>query len=158
MATQAKPIPAGYHAITPALAARDVAGLIDFYKKVFGAQELYRMDGPDGKIMHADLKIGDSRLMLGGGCADKETSQPESKAVACALYLYVPDVDAVFQRALGAGAKSVMPVADQFWGNRAGQIADPSGHVWWLATHKEDLSPKQMTERAEEFFASHAKS
>jgi PhnB protein len=135
----------------------DVAKAIDFYAKAFGATEGYRFTGPDGRLMHAEIGIGDGKIMLGTPChesgADEQSRGDES---ACSLYLYVADADAVFERAVSAGAKQEMPVEDTFWGDRMGQLTDPFGHRWMLATHTEDLTGEQIRQRAEEFFASKA--
>lgn len=158
MAVSTKPIPEGFHTVTPALVVRDAAKAIDFYKRALGAQELVRMPGPDGKIMHAELKIGDSVIFL-----SEEMPMPGAVkspqalgGSTCTLNVYVPNVDEQFKQAIAAGAKESMPVADQFWGDRYGSLVDPFGHSWGLATHKEDLSPKEMGERAQQFFASMA--
>jgi PhnB protein len=147
----AKPIPEGYHAVTPYLIVKDAARVIDFYKRGLGAQELMRMPGPGGRIMHAELKLGDSIVMLGEEPPDKPAFRaPQSAGLQTAsLYLYVPDVDTAFKRAVEAGAKAVSPVADMFWGDRIAQIEDPSGHQWTLATHKEDLSPDEIRKRGQ---------
>jgi uncharacterized glyoxalase superfamily protein PhnB len=151
----AKAIPDGYHTLTPALTVKDGAKVIEFYKHAFGAKEVMRMLGPDGKtLMHAEIKIGDSTFMLGDeqpgmGCqAPTTVGGPTSS-----LYVYVPDVDAAFKQAVGAGAKVIMPVTDMFWGDRYGQVEDPAGHRWGLATHKEDVPPEEMQKRQKEFFA-----
>lgn len=153
-----KAVPDGYHTVTASLTVKDGAAAIDFYQRAFGAREIMRVNSPDGKIMHAEIQVGDSRVMLadehpGMGCA-----APVSVGQATgSLYLYVPDVDAAFQRAVAAGAKAVMPVTDMFWGDRFGAVDDPSGHRWGLATHVEDPTPEQMAHRQREFFASMAK-
>jgi PhnB protein len=150
----AKPIPDGYHTLTPTLTVRDGAKAIEFYKKAFGAQERMRLAGPDGRLMHAELKIGDSIVMLGGeqpGMSDRAPSAAAGPTGS--LYMYVPDVDAAFKRAVEAGAKVVMPLGDMFWGDRFGMVEDPSGHHWALATHKEDLSEAEMTKRQQQFLA-----
>lgn len=158
MATQVKPIPEGYHNVTPHLVVRDIAEAIDFYKKALGAQEIYRMDGPDGKLMHAEIKIGDSRVMLSPECCDRGFLAPSTQeGISSTLYVYVPDVDLAFDQAVKAGAKVMMAVTDMFWGDRTGEILDPSGHRWSLATHKVDLSPEEIIKGAEAFFASMAK-
>ncbi len=145
-----KPIPDGYHAVTPYLIVSDAAKVIEFYKRGLGAQELMRMPGPGGKIMHAEVKIGDSVVMMGEEPADKPVMRsPKSTGTRTAtLYVFVPDVDTTFKRALDAGAKVVTPITDMFWGDRTGTIEDPSGHHVTLATHKEDLSPEEMNKRA----------
>jgi len=153
-----KNIPDGYHTVTPALTVRNGAEAIEFYKRAFGAQELMRMHGPDGKIMHAEIQVGDSRIMLGDETPDMDCLSPVTRGGATSsLYLYVPDVDAAFQRAVSAGAKVLMPVTDMFWGDRFGQLEDPSGHRWGLATHVEDPAPEEIARRHREFVASMAK-
>ena len=153
-----KNIPDGYHTVTPALTVRNGAEAIEFYKRAFGAQELMRMHGPDGKIMHAEIQVGDSKIMLGDEMPDMGCVSPVTRGGATSsLYLYVPDVDAAFQRAVSAGAKVVMPVTDMFWGDRFGQLEDPSGHRWGLATHVEDPAPEEIARRHREFVASMAK-
>jgi PhnB protein len=152
----AKPIPEGYHAVTPYLIVNDAAKVIEFYKRGLGAQELMRMPGPGGRIMHAEVKIGDSVIMLGEEPPDKPTMRsPRSAGTRTAsLYVYVSDVDTTFKRALDAGAKAVSPVTDMFWGDRMGTIEDPSGHHVSLATHKEDVSPEEIGRRHQQFVAS----
>jgi len=157
MAQQVKAIPDGYHTITPMLSVRDAARAIEFYKKAFNAQQLFRMDGPDGKLMHAELKIGNSIFMLGEENQERGCPSPASlNGTPISLYLYVENVDAAFNQAVNAGAKVEMPVADMFWGDRFGQVSDPFGHRWSLATHKEDVTPEQMKQRAQQFFAEQA--
>ena len=152
-----KPIPEGYHTLTPSLTVKDGAKAIEFYKKAFGAQERMRLAGPDGRLMHAELQVGDSIVMLGEEMPEMGCKEPASVgAVSSSLYLYVPDVDAAFKRAVEAGAKALMPPADMFWGDRFGTVEDPSGHRWGLATHKEAPSPADMEKRQKEFFASMA--
>ena len=150
-----KKIPDGYHTITPALTVKSGNALIDFYKKAFSAVELMRMPGPDGtSLMHAELEIAGSRVMLSDEMPEQGCKAPVTTgAVSGTMYVYVPDVDAAFKQATSAGAKVIMPVADMFWGDRAGQVEDPSGHRWMLATHKEDVPPADMGRRAQEFFA-----
>lgn len=153
-----KPIPDGFHALTPHLTVRDGAKMIEFYKKAFGAVELSRFPGPSGGIMHALLKIGDSVLMLNDEFPEMKCYSPLSfEGTPVTISLCVTNVDEVFQRAVNAGASAVMPVQDMFWGDRYGQVKDPSGHLWEISTHKEDLTPAEMTQRAEEFFAAAAK-
>jgi PhnB protein len=144
-----KPIPEGYHAITPYLVVEGAAKLIDFLKQAFDAQETFRMPMPDGSIMHAEIKIGDSMVMMG------EASE-KWKPMPCAIYLYVNDADAVYKRALKAGATSTMEPADQFYGDRHGGVKDPAGNTWWIATHKEDVSPEELKKRAEAFMKQQA--
>ena len=151
----AKPIPEGYHTITPFLAVDDAAQAIDFYTRAFGARERIRMDGPDGKIAHAELQIGDSIVMLSDPFPQSSFTAPKPLGgTSMGLFLYVEDVDAFVQRAVDAGATLTMPVEDQFWGDRFGQIADPFGHGWQIATHKEDVPPEEMAKRAEQAMAS----
>ncbi|MBV9610306.1 MAG: VOC family protein [Acidobacteria bacterium] len=157
MSKAARPIPEGHHTVTPHLVLRNAAKAIEFYKKALGAQELGRMTSPDGKIGHAELKIGDSIIFLadefdmGPGSA----KAPESVGACTAtLNLYVPDVDATYQQAVAAGGKATMPVTDMFWGDRYGTFTDPFGHMWGVATHKEDLTKEEVEERAKAFWAS----
>ena len=140
----AKPIPDGYHAVTPYLVATGATRLVDFLKQAFGAEETFRMPAPDGSIMHVEVRIGDSMIMLGEG-SEQWTPMP------CALCLYVENADAVYKRALQAGATSIMEPVDQFYGDRQGGVKDPSGNTWWIATHKEDLSPDELKRRGEEY-------
>ena len=152
-----KAIPEGYHTLTPSLTVKDGAKAIDFYKKAFGAQERMRIPGPDGRLMHAELQLGDSIVMLAEEMPDMGCRAPASVgSVSSSLYVYVPDVDAAFKCAVEAGAKALMPPSDMFWGDRFGTVEDPSGHRWGLATHKEDPSPAEMEKRQKEFFASMA--
>ena len=144
MKNRVKTIPDGFHSATPYLVVKGAAAAIDFYKKAFGAKELFRMPGPDGKLMHAEITIGDSRLML----ADEATGSQGPSGTVSALYLYVEDVDATFKQATKAGGKETMPVQDMFWGDRTGKLTDPFGQRWQLATRKEDLTPRQVEERA----------
>jgi PhnB protein len=137
----ANPIPKGYHSVTPFLAIKDVAQLIDFAKRAFGATELSRFEKPDGSIMHAEIKIGDSIIMVG----DVSPGQPPSRAT---LYLYVEDADAVYQQALKAGATSVQKPTDQFYGDHTGGVTDPGGNQWWIATHVEDVPMDELKKRA----------
>jgi PhnB protein len=144
-------VPEGFHTLTPQLVLDDAAKTIDWYTKALGAQEVSRSVGPDGKIMHAELKIGESRFMVND--AMMGTKGPKALGGSPAsLWLYVQDSDALFNKAVAAGAKVQMPLADQFWGDRAGSVADPAGYSWWIATRKEDLTPTEIRQRAEEFF------
>ena len=143
-------IPEGYNTVTPYLVIKGAAKAIDYYKKVFGATELFRMDGPDGKVGHAELKIGNSNIML----ADENPSMGPGHTSAAtvggspvSLYVYLPDVDSVVKQATAEGAKILKPVQDQFYGDRNGFIQDPFGHLWGVATHVEDVSPQEMKER-----------
>ncbi|HEX7489336.1 MAG TPA: VOC family protein [Anaeromyxobacteraceae bacterium] len=144
----AKPIPEGYHAVTPYLICKGAAGAIEFYKKALGAKELFRMNGPGGTIGHAELLIGDSHVMLADESPDGQWRSPQSVGgTPVTMMLYVQDVDATFREALSAGAHVVRDVQDQFYGDRSGTIADPFGHVWTIGTHVEDVSPDEMARR-----------
>jgi PhnB protein len=154
MTASKTPIPKGHHTVTPSLTVRNAAEAIEFYKKALGAQELMRMPSPDGKIGHAELKIGDSIIFLADEHPNMGNKSPQSLGAATGgLYLYVEDVDKAFQRALGAGGKATMPVADMFWGDRYGQFIDPYGHTWGISTHVQDLTEQEMEEGAKKFFA-----
>jgi PhnB protein len=144
-----KPIPEGYHTATPYLAVDDAAEALEYYKKAFGAKERGRMEGPDGKIGHAEIQIGDSLVMLSDPFPQAATRTPkELGGTTASVFLYVDDVDAFVQKAVGAGATVTTEVADQFWGDRFGTITDPFGHLWSIATHVEDVAPEEMAERA----------
>lgn len=149
----AKAIPEGMHAITPHLVVRDAARAIDFYKRAFGAEERARMNDPTGKVMHAEIKIGDSIIMLADEYPGMGNPAPGKDGSPVVLNLYSENVDALWKRATDAGATVTMPLGDQFWGDRYGQIRDPFGHAWALGQHKEDVSPDEMRRRAEAFFA-----
>lgn len=152
MAKAAKPVPEGYHTVSPYLVIRNAAKAIEFYQQAFAAEERFRMPGPDGKIMHAELQIGDSIVMLSDEFPEMGAPSPQTlNGTSVSIFLYVEDVDAVFKKAVDAGAKVLMPVADMFWGDRFGKLADPFGHQWQIATHTEDLTPEEMGKRAEEF-------
>ena len=151
MAKAAKAVPEGYHTITPSLTLDNAAQTIDWYKKALGAEEVSRSVGPDGKVMHAELKIGDSRFMMNDVMMGAKGPKAFGGSPA-ALWLYVDNSDALFNRAVSAGATVQMPVADQFWGDRAGAIADPAGYTWWIATRTEDLTRAEIDQRAQEFF------
>ena len=154
MTASKTPIPKGYHTITPALTVRNAEAAIDFYKKALGAEEVMRMKGPDGKISHAELTIGDSKIFLTDESPAMGNKSPETLGgTAGYIYLYVEDVDKVFPQAIKAGGKEKMPVTDMFWGDRYGQFVDPYGHLWGVSTHKEDLNPQEMEERAKAFYA-----
>jgi PhnB protein len=144
-----KPIPEGYHAVSPYLAVNDAAEAIEYYKRAFGATERVRMNAPDGKIGHAELQIGDSIVMLSDPFPHASTRPPkELGGTSAGVFMYVEDVDAVVKQAVDAGATIAMEVADQFWGDRFGTVTDPFGHVWSIATHVEDVPPEEMAERA----------
>jgi PhnB protein len=145
-----KPIPDGYHSVTPYLIVQGAARAIDFYKKAFGAVELMRLNGPGDRVGHAEVRIGDSPVMLADEFPEMKAVSPQSLGgTPVTLCVYVEDVDAFFDRAVTAGAKVVRPVKDQFYGDRSGTLADPFGHVWTVATHKEDISPEEMNRRME---------
>ena len=144
-----KPVPDGYHTVTPYLVVRGAAAALEFYAKAFGAREVFRMAGPGGSVPHAEMKIGDSVVMIGDECpAMGATAPPTLGGSAVSLLLYVPDVDASVARAAAAGCTVQMPPTDMFWGDRYGKLQDPFGHVWGIATHKEDVSPEEMARRA----------
>ncbi len=155
--SKVKPIPEGSHSLTPHITVNDAAKAIEFYKKAFGARELGRNAGPGGKIMHAALQIGDSRLMLNdafpemGACAPSPTG-----SVPVTIHLYVEDVDKVYNQAVAAGAKPTMPVMDQFWGDRYGKVVDPFGHNWSIASHTKDMTPAEMEEAGKKAMAAFA--
>ncbi len=144
-----KPVPEGYHTATPYLIVPNVAGVIDFLKQAFGAEEIHeRMQRPDGAIMHAEVRIGNSPIMMG-----EPTGQ--FQPMPASIYLYVADTDAAYQRALKAGGTSLMEPADQFYGDRNAGVRDPAGNVWWIGTHKEDVSPEELRRRAAQMATAH---
>ncbi len=148
MPSPAKPIPEGYHTITPYLIINGAADAIEFYKKAFGATELFRMGGPGDKVMHAEMKIGDSPLMLADEFPEMGYRGPKALGgTPVSLMLYVEDVDALAAQATAAGAKVMRPVQDQFYGDRSGTFVDPFGHVWTISTHKEDVPMEEMKRR-----------
>ncbi len=154
MPASVQPIPDGYTAVTPYLTLNDAAAAIEFYQKAFGAEEVMRMPAPDGKIMHAEIRIGGAVVML-------HDEAPQWKAFGartigdspCSIMLYVPDVDAVVRRAVEHGATLTMEVEDQFYGDRCGALKDPFGHKWIVATHVEEVSPEEIERRAQERFS-----
>jgi PhnB protein len=149
-----KPIPEGYHSLTPYLAVPDAARAIDFYKQAFGAREINRMPGPDGKVAHAELQIGDSKLMLSDPFEQSTVRPPSERGGPTAsIFMYVEDCDATFEQATAAGAQVEMALQDMFWGDRFGSLVDPFGHLWSIATHKEDLSEEEMAERSKSAMA-----
>ena len=144
-----QPIPKGYHSLTPYLAVEDASKAIEFYKEAFGAEENIRMPGSDGKIAHAELQIGDSKLMLSDPFPHSNVRPPSERGGPTgSVFMYVEDVDATFEQAQRAGADVVSELEDMFWGDRFGTLSDPFGHVWSVATHKEDLSEEEMAERS----------
>ena len=150
MAVQA--IPKGYHTLTPYMTVRDAARAIEFYKQAFGAEEKGVMKGPDGKVMHAELRIGDSLFMLADEYPQFGSLSPQSTGGSgMGLHIYVEDVDSSFDRAIKAGGKVEMPVSDMFWGDRYGKLVDPFGHKWSIATHKQDLSAEDIEQAQSEF-------
>jgi PhnB protein len=149
------PMPPGYHTLTPSVVFKDCKKAIEFYKKVFGAKVVDEMPGPDGRgTMHASVQIGDSMLMMGDESPGQDCKSAETLGNSpVTLCIYVPNVDEVFKRALANGAKQVMPVADMFWGDRAGNVKDPFGNGWMIATHQRDPSKEEIQKGAKEFFA-----
>jgi PhnB protein len=149
MTSSVKPIPDGYHTITPYICVNDAANAIEFYKKAFGATELMRLADPSGRIGHAEIKIGDSHLMLADEFPEMNFRSPQSLGGSpVTIHLYVEDVDAIADQAVAAGAKLVKEVKDQFYGDRSGTVEDPFGHVWYIATHKEDVSLEEINKHA----------
>ena len=146
-------IPKGYSSITPYMIVRKASKAIDFYKKVFGAKEIKRMQKPDGQIGHAELKIGDTKIMLADECPESNARSPEAfGGSAMSLHLYVKDVDGITKHAVAAGAKLISPVQDMFYGDRSGTLTDPFGHTWYVSTHVEDVTPAKMKKRIAEMF------
>jgi PhnB protein len=158
MPSKVQPIPKGYHSVTPYLVVEDAVRAVDFYQRAFGAKEIMRMATPSGKISHAELQIGDSMLMLSEEMPGSGNKSPRSLGGSpVGIFLYLEDVDSVFNQATRAGAKVEMPLADMFWGDRYGKVVDPFGHSWSLATHKEDVAPEEMKKRAEKAMAEQMK-
>jgi PhnB protein len=155
MKNPTKAVPDGFHTLTPHLVVKGASKAIEFYKKAFGAEEIKRVPGPDGKsLVHAELKIGDSRLLLVDEFPEMDCRGPQSVGGSpVSIHMFVDDADAAFDRALSAGAEVRMPLADQFWGDRYGVLTDPFGHVWSIATHKEDLTAEQISKRAQAAFS-----
>jgi PhnB protein len=154
MAKNAPSTPKGYHTVTPSLFVAGAAKALEFYKKALGAEELMRFEGPDGKIMHAEFKVGDSIVMLADEMPEYGGKSPKSiGGTPVSFFVYGENVDAAWKRAVDAGAKEIQPLADQFWGDRTGCLEDPFGHHWWLAQHVEDLTPEQIRKNAEAFFS-----
>jgi PhnB protein len=152
------PVPRGYHTVTPYLTVQGAAEAIDFYQRAFGAVEMVRMPGPGGRLMHAEVKIGDSVVMVSDEFPGMSGSRsPQSLGGTSGyVFLYVPDVDQTFRRAVDAGARVAMPLMDMFWGDRFGKVIDPFGHTWGMATHKEDVPPDEMAKRQREALAAMA--
>jgi PhnB protein len=154
MANKVNPIPVGYHTATPYLTVSNGSQAIDFYKKAFNAQEIMRMAGPQGKIGHAELRIGDSVIMLGDEMPQGGCRSPQSLGGTTAgIFLYVQDVDSAYKQAVDAGAKADMPPQNMFWGDRYGRLTDPFGHNWSIGTHVEDVAPAEMEKRMKEAMA-----
>ncbi len=154
MATKVKPIPDNYRTITPYLVVNDAKAAIDFYQRAFGAKEVMKMDGPGGKVAHAELKIGDSMIMLSDEMPGGTARAPRSLGgTTCSVFLYLDDVDSTFGKAVSAGAKVDAQLADMPWGDRYGRLTDPFGHSWSVATHKEDVAPEEMARRMREVAA-----
>jgi PhnB protein len=151
MSATVRPIPEGYHTVTPYLSIQGAGEALEFYRKAFGAEETVRMPMPDGKIGHAEIRIGNSIIMLADefpGMPDAASKSPKSLGgTTFGICLYLADVDSAFKRAVEAGAKVKRPVADQFYGDRSGVLEDPFGHIWTIATHTEDVSPEEMKKR-----------
>jgi uncharacterized glyoxalase superfamily protein PhnB len=152
MTGNVRPIPSEFHSITPGIVLKDARKAIEFYERAFGAQSRYTFEDGQGRVMHAEIKIGDSVLMMCDEMPEMKCFSPETlKGATSSLYLYVEDVDAAFDRAVKAGAQVKMPVADMFWGDRAGTVVDPFGYQWMIATHTQELTPEQIHERGRQF-------
>ena len=155
-----KGVPAGFHTLTPSMVVKDARKAIDFFKRAFGAEEIDVMTGPDGRVMHAEIRLADSILMMG----EENPAWPQFKSAETlggspiSLHLYVADVDAAFKRALDAGAKADMPVQDMFWGDRYGKVRDPFGHVWGLATRVKEMTKEEVARAGREWMAKMAES
>jgi PhnB protein len=160
MRKKVRPVPKGYHSVTPSLVCRSAKDAIKYYKKAFGAEVTFAQNRPDGKVMHAALRIGDSMIMLADECAPHEgheencvRSPQDLKGTTTCLYLYVDDVDAVFKKAIKAGSRQIYGVTDMFWGDRMGVLKDPFGFFWTVATHTKEVGPKELKEGTKEFFS-----
>jgi len=155
MPTPANPVPERLHAVTPHLVIQGAARAIEFYKQAFGAEEILRSASPDGgNVFHAEIQIGDSVVFLADEFPGTKMASPTTAGTTTvALNIYVADCDALFDRAVQAGGQALMPPAEMFWGDRYAQVMDPFGHIWAIATHKEDVPPEEMFRRAQEFFA-----
>jgi PhnB protein len=157
MSEAVRPIPEGYHSITPQLTCRDAASAIDFYKNVLGAKELMRMASPDGRVMHAELQVGDSRLMINDEFPGMAAAPGPTAVHSSSVFVYTEDVDALFELAVQAGSRVDMPISNMFWGDRFGKFTDPFGHQWGVATHVEDVAPEELQRRSEEMTKQMAK-
>jgi len=154
MPSKAKPVPDGHRTVAPYLAIKNAVSALEFYQKAFGAKETYRLVLPDGRLGHAEIRLGDSLIMLADEFPELGGKAPESLGGSpVSIHLYVEDVDAFVKRAVAEGARLLKPVADQFYGDRSGQLEDPYGHLWWVATHKEDVVPEEMQKRVRALFA-----
>lgn len=155
MPNKVKPVPDGYYTVTPYMVVKGAAKALEFYKKAFGAEEIYRMDGPNGTIGHAEIQIGNSRIMMSDEfpMAGASYSPVTLKGTTMGIFLYLENVDAAFKKAVDAGCKVEMPLANRFWGDRYGKLTDPFGHQWSLGSHVEDVSPEEMKKRAKEAIA-----
>jgi PhnB protein len=153
MPSKVKAIPEGHHTVEPYLAIKNAVSALEFYKKAFGAKETYRLILPDGRLGHAEIRLGDSLVMLADEFPEFGGKAPESLGGSpVSIHLYVEDVDAFVKRAVAEGARLLKPVADQFSGDRSGQLEDPYGHLWWVATHKEDVAPEEIQKRVRALF------
>lgn len=149
-----KPIPDGYHNVTPYIVVQGAGQAIEFYRKAFGAEVLYKLDGPGGSVMHAEIRVGDSPIMLSDANPDWGAVAPDpSKGVSSSLMIYTEDADAAYKKAVAAGAQSLQEPEDMFWGDRMAKVQDPFGHQWSLGTHKEDVSPEEIGKRAAAMFS-----
>ncbi len=148
MATKVPHIPPGYHTVTPSIIVKDPDAALKLYAKAFGAEQVMVLRSPDGCVMHAEMQIGDSRIMMGGEWPDMGMKAPSPNHVSSSLMIYVPDCDKAFQRAVAAGCQPVHPPSDMFWGDRFAKVADAFGHVWAMGTHIEDVSPEECARRA----------
>jgi PhnB protein len=157
MSTSVRPVPEGYHSITPYITCKNAGRAMDFYKKAFGATEINRMPGPDGRIMHAELRIGDSLIFISDEFPGMSVAPSGDGLSPYSLFLYTDNVDDIFNRAVREGCRADMPLADMFWGDRYGKVTDPFGHHWGLAQHIEDVAPAEMQRRSAEWTASMAK-
>ncbi|MFB3818904.1 MAG: VOC family protein [Candidatus Methylomirabilales bacterium] len=152
--SSAKPVPAGHRTVTPYLTVKNGAKALEFYKKAFGATETFKLMMPDGRLGHGEIRLGDSLIMLSDEFPEHGGASPERLGGSpVSIHLYVEDVDAFFNRALAAGAKQRKPVMDQFYGDRSGQLEDPFGHLWWVATHKEDVPMEELQKRLQGMLA-----
>lgn len=157
MPNPVRAIPEGYHSITPGLTCKDASRAMDFYKQIFGATEIMRMPAADGKVMHGELRIGDSVIFVADEFPGMSSAPTPGVTNAVSIFMYTENVDATFNRAVAAGAKVDMPLMDQFWGDRYGKLTDPFGHQWGLAQHIEDVAPEEMKRRSAEWTAKMAK-